>query len=302
MENLKRSISIVPTHILIRRHWQPGDGMSFYNPLFITLATMKSRAHIRAHPLHPILIPFPIAFFSGVVVFDLMALILESETFRTTAFHLLAGGIVMALVAAIPGFVDFLKTVPPDSSAKTRAATHAILNLCMISLFTLALIIRPNGEQPSAAVLLLEGSGFVLMNIAGWMGGTLVHRNQIGVDPRYAFAGKWKEENLREEQGRVNVGRCDDLKRDQMKLIHVSGKRIVVARTAEGIVAFDDRCTHKGGALSGGMMICGTVQCPWHGSQFDASSGSVKAGPAREKILSYKVQLLNGTHFLTMNQ
>jgi nitrite reductase/ring-hydroxylating ferredoxin subunit len=42
----------------------------------------------------------------------------------------------------------------------------------------------------------------------------------------------------------------------------------VLARTEEGYVAFDDRCTHKGGSLAAGVMVWGTVQCLWHGSQF----------------------------------
>jgi nitrite reductase/ring-hydroxylating ferredoxin subunit len=60
-------------------------------------------------------------------------------------------------------------------------------------------------------------------------------------------------------------------------------------RTENTHVAFDDHCTHKGGSLAGGTMICGTVQCPWHGSQFDVRTGMVNAGPAMEKINTYKV-------------
>ena len=265
-----------------------------------TIAAMRSRAHIKTHPLHPILIPFPIAFFTGTLVFDILGRLLGRESFEHTALYLLIGGIGTALVAAIPGFVDFLYTVPPNSSAKKRAATHALLNLCMVALFALALILRTGPDSPSTWVLILEGAGFVLMNIAGWMGGTLVHRNQLGVDPRYAFAGKWREEHLSEKEGRVALGTCEDLKRDQMKLLHVSGKRIVVARSAQGLAAFDDRCSHKGGSLAGGMMICGTVQCPWHGSQFDVHTGAVKAGPAEEKIGTYRIEAVDTVFYLDL--
>jgi nitrite reductase/ring-hydroxylating ferredoxin subunit len=85
-----------------------------------------------------------------------------------------------------------------------------------------------------------------------------------------------------------------DLEIDQMKLIHIGDKRVVLARTAQGYVAFDDRCSHKGGSLADGVMICGTVQCPRHGSQFDARNGSVKAGPAKEPIVTYGVEVSNG--------
>jgi nitrite reductase/ring-hydroxylating ferredoxin subunit len=75
-----------------------------------------------------------------------------------------------------------------------------------------------------------------------------------------------------------------------MKLLRIGHKRIVLARTEKGYVAFDDRCTHNGGSLAGGVMMCGTVQCLWHGSQFDASSGKVKAGPAKKTIAVYRVK------------
>jgi nitrite reductase/ring-hydroxylating ferredoxin subunit len=41
-------------------------------------------------------------------------------------------------------------------------------------------------------------------------------------------------------------------------------------------------------------MVCGTVQCPWHGSQFDVRSGAVKAGPAKESIGTYQVEERDG--------
>jgi nitrite reductase/ring-hydroxylating ferredoxin subunit len=124
------------------------------------------------------------------------------------------------------------------------------------------------------------------------MGGSLVTRNLIGVDHRYARAGKWQESRV---DARANVpvvvAKRDEIEIDQMKLLHVGEKRIVLARTDQGYVAFDDRCTHRGGSLAGGVMICGTVQCLWHGSQFDVSSGRVKAGPAKEDLRVYRVDV-----------
>ena len=263
---------------------------------------MRSRAHIKTHPLHPMLVGFPIAFLTAAFVFDLLGVVKEDPSWHNQASRLLLAGIAMALIAAIPGLIDFLHTVPPESSAKKRASVHAFLNLCMLALFITASVYRLTKYQPEPMVyLLLEGGGFIIMLSAGWMGGTLVHRNQIGIDPRYAFAGKWRELHPREENGKLNLGVLDDLKRDQMILIHSSGKRIVLARTEGTFVAFDDRCTHKGGSLAAGAMVCGTVQCPWHGSQFDASTGAVKAGPATQKVTTYRVELLNNTVYLYLD-
>jgi nitrite reductase/ring-hydroxylating ferredoxin subunit len=208
-------------------------------------------------------------------------------------------GIIGALLAAIPGAVDYFKTVPPNSSAKKRATKHALLNITNLVLFLIAWILKGNNINPYV-ILVLELIGIILLAIAGWLGGTLVYRNQIGVDPRYANAGKWKEEEKDETKGQIKVASTDELKTDQMKLIHVNDKRIVIARTEKGYVAFDDHCTHKGGSLAGGAMICETVQCPWHGSQFDVNTGAVKAGPAKEKINTYNVSETNGKVYLNL--
>ena len=100
--------------------------------------------------------------------------------------------------------------------------------------------------------------------------------------------------------GLIAVAREGELEFDQMKLLHVGDRRIVLARTEQGYAAFDDRCTHKGGPLSDGVLICGTVQCPWHGSQFDAHTGAVKAGPAGEPIASYPVEVESGEILLLL--
>ncbi len=123
-------------------------------------------------------------------------------------------------------------------------------------------MIRRNEDANTNAIIGLEVVGVILIFIAGWLGGTLVYRNQVGVDPRYADAGKWKEEYYHATTQKIKVAPADELKLNQRKLIHVGEKRIVIGKTEKGFVAFDDHCTHKGGSLAGGAMICGTVQCP----------------------------------------
>lgn len=261
---------------------------------------MKSKASIKSHPLHPLLIAFPIAFFTGTFLFHIAGWIANHSALLQTAYYLNAAGIAFALLAAIPGLIDFLYTVPPKSSGRKRAAKHGITNFIMVLIFTAAFFYRRNADASPVIVLAMEMAGIVLMSIAGWMGGTLVYRNQIGVDHRYAHAGKWKEENFSTNEKTIEVASVDELKPNAMKLLHVNGRRIVLARTEESYVAFDDHCTHKGGSLAGGSMICATVQCPWHGSQFDVRNGSVKAGPAKEGIGIYKVQEANGKVMLML--
>jgi nitrite reductase/ring-hydroxylating ferredoxin subunit/uncharacterized membrane protein len=255
---------------------------------------MRSKASFKGHPIHPALIPFPFAFLTGALLFDAASLLLGRPSLWTTGGHLAIAGIVAALIAAVPGLVDYLYTVPPASTGKQRATKHMIVNLSAVALFASATVLRRGGPDPDVTVLAIELLAAGLLGAGGWMGGTLVNRNQIGVDHRYAGAGKWKEEQIEARDGAPIVVAGGDLEVDQMKLLRLDGRRIVLARTETGYVAFDDSCTHRGGALSGGTMICGTVQCPWHGSQFDVRSGKVKAGPAETAIAVYRVEEKDG--------
>ncbi|MER3499553.1 MAG: hypothetical protein C4308_13460 [Chitinophagaceae bacterium] len=248
---------------------------------------MRSHVHFKSHPLHPILVSFPIAYFTGVLLAHAAGLFFNMPGLLAAAYYLNMGGILFALLAAIPGFIDFLKVVPPKSSGKKRAAKHGIINVLVLLIFSGAFIYRRTDEPHEYLLLAMELTGVILLSIAGWMGGTLVYRNQIAVDHRYANAGKWKEQYFKEQTGRIEVATAKELKINAMKLLHVNDKRIVLARTEKGFVAFDDHCPHKGGPLSDGSLACSVVQCPWHGSQFSVEDGSLKAGPAKEGIKTY---------------
>jgi uncharacterized membrane protein/nitrite reductase/ring-hydroxylating ferredoxin subunit len=260
---------------------------------------MRSKASIKGHPLHPILVSLPIGFFAGTFFSDLALEITGRAFFGQMAKYLEAGGIVFSAIAAIPGIIDYYFTVPPESSAMKRATMHGLLNFCMLSIFTVALLMRRSSGISSMVILLLDGAGVIVLTIAGWLGGTLVHRNQVGIDHRYAGAGKWKEETISTE-GTIELKGLHELAADQMKLFHIHNKRIVIGRTASGFVAFDDRCTHRGASLADGVMICGTVQCPWHGSQFNVETGSVNAGPAKEAIKTYRIENSDQKYYLQL--
>jgi uncharacterized membrane protein/nitrite reductase/ring-hydroxylating ferredoxin subunit len=259
---------------------------------------MKSTAQIKGHPIHPILVGFPIAFFTGTLIFDALGIINGSGGYWQTGKYLEIAGIIAAIITAIPGTVDYFFTVPPKSSASSRGAKHGLLNVGLLIIYIIAYVIRK--ADATWLPVILEAIGVIMLLFSGWLGGTLVYRNQIGVDPRYAEAGKWKEARFDQSNGLIEVAAESELQTDQMKLLHVGDKRIVLGKTEKGYVAFADHCSHKGGSLAGGMMICGTVQCPWHGSQFDVNTGGIKAGPAKDPIATYQVQVKNGKVFLQL--
>jgi nitrite reductase/ring-hydroxylating ferredoxin subunit/uncharacterized membrane protein len=258
---------------------------------------MRSTAQLNGHPLHPALIAFPVAFLYGALLADLAALVGDWPALWATGAFLSVAAVVSGLVAAVPGLIDYLYTVPPDSSAKNRATWHMVVNSTALAAFAVSWAFRDWATlRPDVVVVVLEAAGVSLITWGGYLGGILVYRNQIGVDHRYAHAGKWREERVKPPPSAtsVTVAKTDELKRDQLKLIHVGDRRIVLARTEDGYVAFSDHCTHRGGSLAGGVMARGTVICPWHGSQFDAESGAVVAGPAEQPIVTYRVEQKDG--------
>jgi len=244
------------------------------------------------------LIPFPIAFFSATILCDIIARLTGSRDAFVLGYYLGIAGVVTAILAALPGLMDYSGSVPPASSAKKYAIWHMLSNLLVIAVFLAAWFLkRPEGLRPEWSTLILEAIGAGLLGFAGFLGGTLAYRFQIGVDHYYAEAGQWREITIENTFGdAVIVATPDELQVGQMKLIRIatpnSGqeRRVVLARGQNGYLAFDDHCTHQGGSLADGACIRDYVQCPWHGSQFNMTTGQVNAGPAGQPVSTYEVR------------
>jgi nitrite reductase/ring-hydroxylating ferredoxin subunit/uncharacterized membrane protein len=254
---------------------------------------MLSRAAIKSHPMHPMLVAFPIGLWITSFILDLIGTWRGNETLWSAGWICVVAGCIGAAAAAVPGLIDLLTVVPPNSSAKRRGFLHGGLNTVGLLIWIAVAWYRGGpAAQPDRVSLLLSLVGVLGVGVSGWLGATLVYRNQIGIDHRYANAGKWRERELPSWDRPVcNEG---ELAYGQMMLARVGGERVVVGRCSDGIVAFSDRCTHKGGPLSDGALAGCAVQCPWHGSQFDLKTGRVIAGPAEEKIKIYNTRIAAG--------
>jgi nitrite reductase/ring-hydroxylating ferredoxin subunit/uncharacterized membrane protein len=257
---------------------------------------MRSKAHLNGHPIHPMLVGFPVAFIVAALVFDFAGRLGGWPVPWAAGAYLSLAAVGSGLLAAVPGLIDYLYAVPPRSSGKRRATMHALVNGSALLACALGWLFRDTATlEPGWGTLLLEGLAAGLIVWGGWLGGTLAYRNQIGVDHRYANAGKWKEQSVQGRPGEwVAVAKADELEVSQMKLVRAGDRRIVLARTEKGHVAFDDRCTHRGGSLAGGVMAACVVTCPWHGSQFDCRTGKVESGPAEAPIATYDVDQSKG--------
>src|SRR5262249_11241460 len=139
---------------------------------------MRSTAHINGHPIHAMLAGFPFAYLIGSACLDAWGRARNQRTAFRAAQVMGALGLGSALLAAVPGVIDYLFTVPPRSSAKTRATDHLIANASALTLFAVAQGGRRSRDgRPSWWAMAAEAAGAGLMTIAGWLGGTLVVRN-----------------------------------------------------------------------------------------------------------------------------
>lgn len=144
---------------------------------------MASPASIRSHPIHPMLIVFPI----GLWVFSLICDIVyhaftHNAYWKGMAYYTMIGGLVGALLAAIPGFIDWMSI--RERRVKKIATTHMVLNLTVVALFIFNLGLRYNAATDTEIfAVALSVVGIALLSVSGWLGGSLVYVHHVGVEP-----------------------------------------------------------------------------------------------------------------------
>ena len=141
----------------------------------------KSTASIAGHPLHPMLIPFPIAFFVATFACDLAYWQSSNEAWVTASLWLLGAGIVMAAFAAVAGLTDVLGE--PRLRALNDAWWHAGGNVLVVLLEIYSLYLR-YAEGPSAILpqgLIVSLVVVCILLFTGWKGWEMVYRHRVGV-------------------------------------------------------------------------------------------------------------------------
>ena len=144
---------------------------------------MKSKASIAGHPIHPMLIPFPLALWATSFAVDILFYFLRHPTLLIVAKFMIAAGCLGAIAAAIPGIIDWLAIKNGD--AKRVANWHARLNVAALVIFAISLFLRMSSYSELVGrrltiPFLLSLVGVILILISGWLGGELVFRYGIG--------------------------------------------------------------------------------------------------------------------------
>ncbi|PYS75290.1 MAG: hypothetical protein DMF66_19915 [Acidobacteria bacterium] len=150
---------------------------------------MASPASIGGHPIHPMIIPFPIGLWVFSLVADVIYLWRGNPVWRDwIAFYTLLAGIIGAALAAVFGIIDWLSI--KDREVKKVADWHARLNVIALLIFAASFYLRTMGGARMVSgnytiPLLLSVLGVILISISGYLGGELVFRHGVAVNPQY---------------------------------------------------------------------------------------------------------------------
>lgn len=145
---------------------------------------MESRVKLFGHPVHPMLIVFPLGLLATAVVFDILYLIWNNRLFPTASYYMIASGVIGGLLAAIFGFIDWA-ALPNGSRAKNIGLWHGLGNFVIVLMFAGSWLLRRDNVDfaPDSLALILSFAGAALALVTAWIGGELVYRLGVGVDP-----------------------------------------------------------------------------------------------------------------------
>jgi uncharacterized membrane protein len=150
---------------------------------------MSSPASLAKHPLHPILVSLPIGLWVFSCVSDFIHIMgWGGVIWSEVAFYTLAGGMVGAFLAAIPGLIDYTSLTNP--LVKRRATMHMALMVTAMALFAVSLWVRAQYGLNDGLAQIFSGIGLVVLGVAGWFGGELVYVHGVAVEPQHEAARK----------------------------------------------------------------------------------------------------------------
>jgi uncharacterized membrane protein len=142
-----------------------------------------SKATIGGHPVHPMLIPFPLALWATSFAVDVLFYFMRHPTLLVISKFMIAAGCIGAVAAAIPGIIDWLAI--KNGEVKRAANWHARLNIAALVVFAISLFLRLGKYSELVGrkltiPFLLSLVGVILITISGWLGGELVFRYGVG--------------------------------------------------------------------------------------------------------------------------
>ena len=226
------------------------------------------------HPVHAVVTDVPIGALFLVIVLDLLGQPVGADV-------ALVLGVLAMVAAAVVGFADYSVT---DGAARVRATVHSTVMIVALLVYLVSLGLRAGSPADRTLPIGLSIVGFLILSVGAYVGGDVVFALGNMVD-RHAWrpaGAKWATLEVAElaegvpMRGKVGV------------------QNLVVVRWGDAIHALHDQCAHAGGPLSGGKIVDGCIECPWHGSRFELATGRRRRGPTVYDQPAYEVRVAEG--------
>jgi nitrite reductase/ring-hydroxylating ferredoxin subunit/uncharacterized membrane protein len=242
------------------------------------LGPIKDFLHGRwlGHPLHSAATDLPIGALTLVIVLDLLGQ-------RAAADIALVVGILLMLASAVTGATDYVDT---DGTARMRATVHSTLMVVALVVYLVSLALRAGDPADRTVPVVLSIVGYVVLTAGAYVGGDVVYAlgNMVS---RHAFRGAGTKWLPLEVSGVEDLSQLPELSLTKAKL---GINTLVLVRSGDTIHALHAQCAHAGGPLDQGRIVDGCVECPWHQSRFELTTGHARRGPTVYDQPRYEVR------------
>jgi nitrite reductase/ring-hydroxylating ferredoxin subunit/uncharacterized membrane protein len=228
------------------------------------------------HRFHPLLVELPIGFWSGALMFDLIA----TRRARWAADVLVGSGVVAAVPTAAAGLSDWADTF---GGPKRIGLVHASCNTLALLSYSGSLVARLLGRRKAGVGLSLVGA--TAISVGGYLGSHLSYVQAVGVER------KWLAGGPKDWTAVLDAG---ELQEATPRVVRAGDTEVLLYREGNRINALWATCTHEGGPLGEGHFADGCVRCPWHGSTFRLADGKVVRGPAASSQPVYEARVTDG--------
>ena len=228
------------------------------------------------HRFHPLLVELPIGFWSGALVFDMIA----TRRARWAADVLVGSGVVAAVPTAAAGLSDWADTF---GGPKRIGLVHASCNTLALLSYSGSLVARLLGRRKAGVGLSLVGA--TAISVGGYLGSHLSYVQGVGVER------KWLAGGPKDWTAVLDAG---ELREATPRVVRAGDTDVLLYREGNRINALWATCTHEGGPLAEGHFADGCVRCPWHGSTFRLADGKVVRGPAAASQPVYEARVTDG--------
>ena len=142
---------------------------------------MEAKAKLFGHPIHQMLIVFPLGLLATSFFFDLGWLAIHRAGLGVAAYYMIAAGVIGGLVAAVFGLIDWLG-IPSGTRAKAIGLWHGGGNVVVTGLFIVSWFLRRGAAAPPTTAIVVSAVAVAIALVTGWLGGELVDQLGVGVN------------------------------------------------------------------------------------------------------------------------